>query len=184
MKLSPRQYGILKPGDRLEDIMAESDPYPKNLKNNSMDEYRMRCLQVCQLLRMLLAAQNRELRVSFPCVEFQCLSAIANPDNPGFVLVYSGKRISSLGEDTWKSYEGIKTPPSSKTRQLMALNLAKAIWHSTLQIKCTVVLILTSCSLTSVMLMTQHQSKKHSLLLYWRASRFRETLVDNLISLM
>ncbi len=127
MKLSPRQYGVLKQGDHLEDIMAEFRPYPKNLKNNSMDEYRRRRLQVCQLARMLLSAQDTELRVSFPCVKFRCLSEIANPDNPGFVLVYSSKGISSLGEEIHKSHEGRKTPPSRMMRQLMALNLAKAI---------------------------------------------------------
>ena len=127
MKLSPRQYGVLKQGDHLEDIMAEFRPYPKNLKNNSMDEYRRRRLQVCQLAQMLLSAQDAELRVSFPCLKFRCLSEIANPDNPGFVLVYSSKGISSLGEEIQKSHEGRKTTPSREVRQLMALNLAKAI---------------------------------------------------------
>ena len=127
MKLSPRQYGVLKQGDQLEDIMAEFRPYPKNLKNNSADEYRSRRLRVCRLARMMLATQNAELRVSFPCVKFRCLAEIENPDNPGFVLVYSSKGISSLGEEIQKSHEGRKTPPLKRTRQLMALNLAKAI---------------------------------------------------------
>lgn len=127
MKLSPRQYGVLKQGDQLEDIMAEFRPYPKNLKNNSVDEYRSRRLKVCLLARKMLSTQDAELRVSFPCVNFRCLAEIENPDNPGFVLVYSSKGISSLGEEIQKSHEGRKTPPSKMVRQLMALNLAKAI---------------------------------------------------------
>ena len=127
MKLSPRQYGILKQGDQLEDIMAEFRPYPKNLKNYSMSEYRSRRLKVCQLAQMLLSTQDAELRVSFPCVKFRCLAEIENPDNPGFVLVYSSKGISSLGEEIQKFHEGRKTPPPKRVRQLMALNLAKAI---------------------------------------------------------
>lgn len=127
MKLSPRQYGVLKQGDQLEDVMAEFRPYPKNLKNNSADEYRSRRLRVCRLARMMLATQNVELRVSFPCVKIRCLAEIENPDNPGFVLVYSSKGISSLGEEIQKSHEGRKTPPLKRIRQLMALNLAKAI---------------------------------------------------------
>ncbi len=91
MKLSPRQYGILKQGNQLEDVMAEFRPYPKNLKNNSMDEYRSRRFEFCLLARMLLSTQDAELRVSFPCVKFRCLAEIENPDNPGFVLVYLAK---------------------------------------------------------------------------------------------
>lgn len=127
MKLSPRQYGILKQGDQLEDIMAEFRPYPKNLKNNSMDEYRSRRLKICLLARMMLSTQNAELGISFPCVKFRCLAEIENPNNPGFVLVYSSKGISSLGEEIQKSHEGRKTPPPKRVRLLMALNLAKAI---------------------------------------------------------
>lgn len=127
MKLSPRQYGILKQGDQLEDIMAEFRPYPKNLKNDSAVEYRSRRLEVCRLARMMLATQNAELHVSFPCLKVRCLAEIENPDNPGFVLVYSSKGISSLGEEIQKSHEGRKTSPSKRIRQLMALNLAKAI---------------------------------------------------------
>ena len=127
MKLSPRQYGILKQGDQLEDIMAEFRPYPKNLRQNSLDEYRSRRLKVCLLARMMLSAQDAELCVSFPCVKFRCLAEIENPDNPGFVLVYSSKGISSLGEEIQKSHDGRKTPPLKRVRQLMALNLAKAI---------------------------------------------------------
>lgn len=127
MKLSPRQYGILKQGDQLEDIMAEFRPYPKNLKNNSMDEYLSRRLKVCLLARMMLSTLDAERRVSFPCVKFRCLAELENPDNPGFVLVYSSKGISSLGEEIQKFHEGRKTAPPKRVRQLMALNLAKAI---------------------------------------------------------
>ncbi|KAL8689939.1 MAG: hypothetical protein Q9218_004501 [Villophora microphyllina] len=127
MKLSPRQYGILKQGGQLEDIMAEFRPYPKNLKSNAVDEYRRRRSMVRLLAQMMLSTQDAELGVSFPCVKFRCLSEIENPDNPGFVLVYSSRGISSLGEEIQKSHEGRKTPPSKRARQLMALNLAKAI---------------------------------------------------------
>ena len=127
MKLSQRQYGVLKQGNQLEDIMAEFRPYPKNLKNNSVDEYHKRRSKVCLLARMLLSMQDEELRVSFPCVKFRCLAEVENPDSPGFVLVYSSKGISSLGEEIQKSHEGRKIIPSKRVRQLMALNLAKAI---------------------------------------------------------
>lgn len=127
MKLSPRQYGILKQDDQLEDIMAEFRPYPKNLKNNSMKEYLSRRFKICMLARMLLSTQDAEHRVSFPCVKFRCLAEIENPDNPGFVLVYASKGIISLGEEIQKSHEGRKRPPPKRVRQLMALNLAKAI---------------------------------------------------------
>ena len=78
LKLNPRQYGAVKQGDQLEEIMAEFRPYPRCLKQNSRDEYQRRRLQTTHLAQMSLSIQDGELPTSFSSINFWYLSEFTN----------------------------------------------------------------------------------------------------------
>ena len=127
LKLSPRQYGVLKQGDQLHDVMVEFRPYPTNLKQNTPRDYRRRRLQITQLALMLISAQSTHLPSSFPSVQFQCLSEVTSPDNPGFLLVYQSRGIRSLSEQILRSHEARVDAPPKRFRQKMVLHIANQV---------------------------------------------------------